>query len=60
MITATHKLHCVERELKFRLRVYERLVERGKMTKRQRDREIELMTAIVDDYKQQAEQERLV
>ena len=35
-----------------------RLVERGKMSERQADREIELMIAIVDDYQAMAEAER--
>jgi hypothetical protein len=60
IITATDKLHCAERELKYRQRVYERLVERGTMTKRQCDRELELMQAIAEDYQKLAAQEALV
>lgn len=45
------KLHCAERELGYRQRVYPRLIERGKMTKMQSDRELELMHAIVADYR---------
>jgi hypothetical protein len=60
MITTQDKLKCVERELGFRQRVYDRLIERGKMSKRQADREIELMIAIVDDYQAMAEAERLL
>jgi hypothetical protein len=60
MISNTEKLQCVERELKFRHRVFERMIEKGKMTKRQADREIELMTAIVEDYKKLAEVELLI
>ena len=45
------KLHCAERELKFRFRVYDRLIVRGKMTEAQKAREIELMSAIVEDYR---------
>jgi hypothetical protein len=51
MITARDKLKCIERELVFRHRVYDRLVERGKMTKRQAERELELMEAIAADYR---------
>jgi hypothetical protein len=51
MITARDKLKCVERELVYRHRVYDRLVERGKMTKRQSQHEIELMEAIAADYR---------
>lgn len=51
MITNKEKLHCVERELAFRFRVYDRLVVRGKMTKAEQEREIELMSSIVEDYR---------
>jgi len=44
------KLACVTRELRLRVRVYDRLISRGKMTATERDREIALMTAIVADY----------
>jgi hypothetical protein len=50
-ITNKDKLACVERELKFRFRVYDRLVVRGKMTRAEQEREIELMSAIVEDYR---------
>jgi hypothetical protein len=46
-----HKLHCAERELALRLRVYIRLIARGKMTPDDAQREIELMRAIADDYR---------
>jgi hypothetical protein len=51
MVTNKDKLHCAERELAFRLRVYDRLVVRGKMTTTEQAREIELMSAIVEDYR---------
>ena len=51
MVSNLEKLHCVERELAFRFRVYDRLVVRGKMTKQEQEREIELMSAIVEDYR---------
>lgn len=50
MWTATEKLNCVQRELKYRIRVYARLVAEGKLSERQASREIALMAAIVDDY----------
>jgi hypothetical protein len=50
-ITAADKLQCIERELSYRRRVYGRLVERGKMSKREADRELELMEAIALDYR---------
>jgi hypothetical protein len=60
MISNHDKLQCVERELRFRERVYLRLVERGKMTEQQRKRELELMQAIVDDYRALARAEALL
>lgn len=57
MITAAEKMECAERELRYRRRVYGRLVERGKMTKAQADRELELMEAIALDYRALAEEE---
>lgn len=53
-ITAADKLQCVERELRYRHRVYGRLVERGKMTRQEADRELELMAAIAEDYREVA------
>ena len=52
MISAADKLACAERELKYRRRVYGRLVERGKMDQREADRELELMEAIAKDYRE--------
>lgn len=52
IITAADKLQCAERELKYRRRVYGRLVERGKMSQREADRELELMEAIARDYRE--------
>jgi hypothetical protein len=60
MITEADKLSCVERELRYRARVYDRLVANGKMTERLRDRELALMTEIVRDYKARVEQEKLL
>jgi hypothetical protein len=51
VITNRDKLLCAERELAFRFRVYDRLVVRGKMSKQEQEREIELMSAIVEDYR---------
>jgi FixJ family two-component response regulator len=59
MPTEAEKLACVERELKYRERVYARLVENGKMTERLRDRELNLMSAIVEDYKARVIAEQL-
>ena len=54
MITVKDKLQCAERELKFRQRVYPRMVENGRMSMRQVKRELEVMEAIVTDYRDQA------
>lgn len=51
MISNQDKLHCVERELTLRLRLYIRLITRGRMTATEASREIEVMRAIVEDYR---------
>jgi hypothetical protein len=56
-ITAAEKMHCAERELKYRRRVYDRLVDRGKMTRELAMRELELMEAIALDYRALAMEE---
>ena len=53
-VTNADKLACCERELKFRFRVYDRLVVRGKMTRAEQEHEIEVMSAIVEDYRAMA------
>jgi hypothetical protein len=50
-ITTRDKLRCAERELGYRHRVYARLVQRRKMSQLDAWREIELMAAIVEDYR---------
>ena len=57
MITAADKMECAERELRYRRRVYGRLVDRGKMTRERADRELELMEAIALDYRALAQEE---
>jgi hypothetical protein len=42
------QIACVERELGFRRRVYERRVKDGKMTQAKADSEIEAMTAVLE------------
>lgn len=54
-ITAADKLRCAERELKYRRRVYPRMVQQGKMRAVEADLEIAVMRAIADDYRAQAE-----
>jgi hypothetical protein len=48
--STAEKLACVERELRYRIRVYARLVAQGKLTDRQAGREIAIMRAVVSDY----------
>ena len=50
-ITIEDKLACVVRELKFRRRVYPRMVEQRKMQQGQADRELATMEAIAEDYR---------
>jgi hypothetical protein len=51
MVTNRDKLACAERELAFRFRVYDRLVVKGRMTRAEQEHEIEVMSAIVEDYR---------
>jgi hypothetical protein len=60
MFSETDKLECVKRELKFRERVYPRLLQQHKMTSAQAVRELDLMRAIVEDYQVRAAKERLL
>lgn len=48
--TPTEKRAAIERELKFRRRVYARWVSDGKMTQAKADHEIAVMEAILADY----------
>jgi hypothetical protein len=60
MITNADKLKCAERELSYRIRVYARLIERGKMTPHQAEHEIAAMASIVADYQKLTEQPQLM
>jgi hypothetical protein len=46
------KIGCLERELRYRQRVYPRLVLAKKMSQQKADREIEVMAAILEDLKE--------
>jgi hypothetical protein len=48
--TVTQKIACLERELRFRFRVYPRRVERGTMSQSVALHEIAVMKAIIEDY----------
>jgi hypothetical protein len=58
--TDQDKLEAVDREVKFRVRVYARLIAQGKMTREKADREVAIMRSIADDYHQKTLQERLL
>jgi len=60
VIPAADKLACIEREIKFREFVYPRRIESGKMTKRIADREIAVMRAIKEDYRELVAKEMLL
>lgn len=56
--TAAEKQKCAERELRQRQRVYPRLVESGRMTQAEADRETACMAAIAADYRARASAEK--
>jgi hypothetical protein len=51
MPTVTEKLRCVERELKRRYLLYERMIDEAVMTRATAEREIALMEEIAADYR---------
>lgn len=56
-ITTKDKLQCATRELGMRRRNYPRWIQGGSLTEEAARREIELMTAIVEDYKAKLKEE---
>jgi hypothetical protein len=58
MSTPTEMLACVERELKYRARVYPRLVEGGKMSMPQADYEIRTMESVAEHLRRMTEAEQ--
>ena len=58
--TNEDKHAAIEREIKYRMRVYSRLVVEGKMTKEKSDRELGVMSAILSDYHALVEKDRLL
>lgn len=58
--TAADKFEAVEREIKYRRRVYHRLVLDKKMTEEFSARQIGTFEAIAEDYRKLAAQERLI
>jgi hypothetical protein len=60
IISSADKLACVERELKMRQHVYERLVADGRLSAGKAAHEIACMAAIVRDYIEAEKKERLL
>ena len=48
------------RELEFRRRVYERMIDSAKLSRDVAARRLALMSEIADDYREQSEKERLL
>lgn len=57
--TAQDKLATVEREVKYRKRVYPRLIASGQISADFARRQIETMEAIAEDYRDQVKDEDL-
>jgi hypothetical protein len=55
--TLTQKIAALERELRFRFRVYPRRIAQGLMSQVTAAYEIEVMKAILDDYRKQRDPE---
>lgn len=58
--TAEEKWKAAAREVKYRQRVYPRLVEAGKMSHGQSLQQIAVMLEISEDYAKLADKERLI
>lgn len=58
--TAQEKQEAIERELRFRRRVYADRVRNGKMTQQLADYQITIFEQIAADYEKQAQGERLI
>lgn len=58
--SAAEKLQCAERELQMRKRVYPGRIANHRMSEGMAERELQLMQAIVDDYRELADKDRLL
>ena len=58
--TTQQKLQAINREIVFRMRVFERRVLAQRMTQRKAEYEIAIMQAIGQDYEHQLARERLL
>jgi hypothetical protein len=54
------KLGCIERELKYRRRVYPRWIEEKRMSTDFAREQIRIMEEIAEDYRQKEQEERLL
>lgn len=59
-IPITVQIECVERELKYRKRVYDRRIINGDMTRELADREIERMKAVLETLQMVERTQRLL
>jgi hypothetical protein len=55
--TLNQKIACLERELRFRFRVYPRRIAQGLLSQAAAAHEIKVMTDILDDYRKQRDPE---
>lgn len=60
MMTAHEKLAAVERELRYRRRVFQRRIDRGSMTFVFAQQQIAIFEEIAEDYRKLAEKEQLL
>jgi hypothetical protein len=60
IFTGTEKLEAMRRELKWRKRVFPNRIETGRMTWNEAHYQIAIIEAIIEDYMQMAELERLL
>ncbi len=60
IFTRARKLEAVEREIKYRRRVYARLIEQGRMQAAEATLQIQIFEAIAADYREQAQQGSLL
>jgi len=57
MVSNREKAECAEREVRRRKQVYPGYIERGRMTVNKARHEMEVITAIAEDYRQLAERD---
>ena len=58
--TAEQKRKAIQRELAYRIHVYPRRIEAGKMTQQLANEQIAIFEAILEDYRKAEEGERLI